>query len=210
MKTAIAVILVLAVYFPQSVHTQVRIGLHFGANISSLTEPNQWEWQSRYQGGIVCDIQIAKPLLLVVQLNYVEKWAGLDHSPWGQEAFGVYHVTLQHSFIELPVYVRWQPVNSTLRWFIEGGPSIAYIISEKLAWWHLPLRTWTETMRGDFRSVDVTATIGTGLELGIGESLSIAGMVHYSYGFVRVFKDSEKGNSTTVGIQPGVSIMYCL
>ncbi len=210
MKTAIAVILVLAVYFPQSVHTQVRIGLHCGANISSLTEPNQWEWQSRYQGGIVCDIQIAKPLLLVVQLNYVEKWAGLDHSPWGQEAFGVYHVTLQHSFLELPIYIRWRPVNSTWRWFVEGGPSIAYIISEKLEWWHLPLRTWTETMRGDFRSVDVTATIGTGLELGISESLSIAGTVHYSYGFVRVFKDSEKGNSTTVGIRPEISIMYGL
>ena len=210
MKAVIAVIFVIVSYLPSSVNAQVRIGRHYGANISRLTEPRQWEWQSRYQGGLVCDIQISKPLFLVVQLNYVEKWAGLDRSPWGQEAFGSYHVTLQHSFLEMPIYIRWQPVNSTLRWFIEGGPSIAYIVSERLAWWHLPLRTWTESMRGDFRSVDVTATIGTGLELGISESLSIAGTVHYSYGFVRVFKDSEQGNSTTVGIQPGISLMYGL
>ena len=210
MKAVIVVILIIVLYLPSSLNAQVRIGLHYGANISSLTEPRQWEWQSRYQGGLVCDIQISKPLLLVVQLNYVEKWAGLDRSPWGQEAFGSYHVTLQHSFLELPIYLRWRPVNSTLRWFVEGGPSIAYIISEKLEWRHSHLGTWTETMRGDFRSVDVTATIGTGLEVGISERLSIAGTVHYSYGFIRVFKDGEQGNSRSVGIQPGISLLYGL
>ena len=93
---------------------------------------------------------------------------------------------------------------------VEGGPSIAYIISEKLEWSHSHLGTRTETMRGDFRSVDVTATIGTGLEVGISERLSIAGTVHYSYGFIRVFKDSEQGNSRSVGIQPGISLLYGL
>jgi hypothetical protein len=213
MKAVIAVIFVIVSYLPSSVNAQVRIGLHYGANISRLTEPRQWEWQSRYQGGLVCDIQISKPLFLVVQLNYVEKWAGLDHSPWGQDASGVYHVTLQHSYLELPIYLRWRLTNSTVRWFVEGGPSIAYMISEKLDWWvrsGSAVRTWSEDMRDEFRSVDIALAIGTGVELGVTESLSIAGTFHYSYGLVRVFKDKDQGRATTLGLQPGVALLYAL
>ena len=121
---------------------------------------------------------------------------------------GRFHVTLQHRYIEVPIHLRWRPGDSTVLWFLEGGPSIAYMVSEKVEWSESITGIAFEETRDDFRSVDVSLRLGAGLEVPLTGTLSIAGAVYYSYGLVEFFKIDKA--STTLGIQPGIAIMYTL
>jgi hypothetical protein len=199
-------IFVVCMFWAQIGSAQLRFGLHGGTHTASFVEPDKWEWRTRGYGGLVCDFELSDHLLLIAQINYIEKWTGRDGLLWAYTTSDIFHTTLEHKYLEMPVYVRWRPGHSDVRWFCECGPTIGRLISAKAQLWSLSSGTWMEDLSGLFVRSDVTLSLGTGLEINPAPSMCVIVSAHYAYGLIDMSID-EMGTKTQ-GIQADVGLMY--
>jgi hypothetical protein len=141
---------------------QVRIGVHGGSRISSLSRPDygaEWNWLGKPMAGVSADVEVSDHLLLVIGFEYLQKWTALNGAPWTMSSGTTYFTTLRSTYTELPMYLRWRLDHSSARWFCDLGASLSHMISTV----HIL------TARGDvitvdlaeeFRTTDIASTMG--------------------------------------------------
>lgn len=188
--------------------SQTRIGVHWGMSYSTMTQPGEWEWRDRRSGGLGMEIRLSDSFRLATEINYIDKWAGYPSSPWGAIAWGLYHVTLQLSYIDVPVFLRWIAGRSPIMWYIDVGPSFGFMVNKKVEWWHSYLGTWEEYANGNFRTFTFALVAGAGAEYEISGRFSVGLLVHYSQEVTDPFMN--KRGSRAVAFQGGVQVMYTL
>lgn len=188
--------------------SQTRIGAHWGLSYSTLTQPGDWDWRNRRSGGLTLEVGLSSAFRLATEINYIDKWAAYASSPWGGPTWGVYHATLQLSYIDVPLFLRWVVGNSPINWYIDVGPSFGFMVNKKVEWWHSYLGTWEEYANGDFRTFNFALAAGAGAEFEISERFSIGLLVHYSQEITDPFMDNR--GSRAVAFQGGVQVMYTL
>jgi hypothetical protein len=147
--------------------------------------------------------------LLVTQINYVEKGMETGSPPWAVPDFGVYNFVFMNHYIEIPLFIRWQDRDSTPRWFLECGATIAYLMSAKVKLEHIAgayCKTQMFDRRDLYRDIDFTLSPGAGLEFQVSRSVFLVVAVHYSHGILDLFKEIEGSRSR--GIQPTCGIVF--
>jgi hypothetical protein len=189
--------------------SQVRIGAHGGVNLADIQEPSDYEakgmWHMRpyVQGGITCDIALSPHWIIATQVNYIKKGMITINHLWGLPYWGNTEVT--GNYIEIPIAVRWRIGEQPIRWFVEGGPSFAFLESAYLhSVWLQPGSPVegddVSEISGAYAKTEMTLTIGLGGEYNLTESLYITVSVHYAQGITEVFKRAWEGTRSQ-GVQ---------
>jgi hypothetical protein len=186
----------------------MRIGFQGGTHIANVTEASDWEWRARAYGGIVVDVEISDCFLLAAQINYIEKWLSRDMLLWGvQVADGFYRTTFELKYLEMPIYLRWRPGHSNVRWFVEFGPIIDRLVSAWAEIWGSRYGIRREDLGDSFRRTDVSLSAGSGLEITLGTSTFFTVSAHYEYGLMDI---SMEMRGRTRGIQAALGVMFAL
>jgi hypothetical protein len=209
-----AFIVAIVIALSSSTSAQTRVGVHVGTQVSTLsrgTHSNlEWNWIGKMSGGMSFDVACSESFLLAAQINFVQKWSGLNESPFTEPAsYTVYHFSLKGRYLEIPLYLRWRPINTTIKWFAEVGPTISFLVSvtgEKSMSYRT---TWTEGGTDWLNSTDVAIVAGTGLEVAVLRSICLTCTVHYTYGLVPVWFDNTDDWKWN-GVQADCGVMFNL
>jgi hypothetical protein len=187
---------------------QVRIGVHGGTDISSLTGPLDWKWQARPMIGIALDVELLENFLLVGQVNYAEKWTSRRGFWDGDPPTADMQLTVMHRYIEIPVYLRWRVGTSPLRWFCEAGPVLGRMVLPRVEWWVPGFAPVEGGEWGEFNRTGLSFAIGTGIEWAVALGMSASVSMHHSRSVIGLWRgDSEQ---KLVGIQIEAGVMWAL
>jgi hypothetical protein len=209
-----AFIFAIAIALSSSTSAQTRVGFHVGTQISTLsrgTHSNlEWNWIGKVSGGISLDVACAESFLLAAQMYLVQKWSGLNESPFTEPAsYTVYHFSLKGKHLEIPLYLRWRPINTTIKWFAEVGPTISFLVSVTGEKSITHQSTWTEDGTDGLHNTDVAIVAGSGLEVEVLRSICLTCSVHYTYGLVPVWLESSH-DWIWIGVQADCGVMFIL
>jgi opacity protein-like surface antigen len=193
---------------------QTRVGFHVGTQVSTLTRPTHgdadWNWIGKTFGGIVFDVRFANRLLLAVQLDWNQKWTGLNDSPFTEPgSYTGVHTTLKTDYLDMPIYIRWRPADSAIRWFVDVGPKLSFLLSSRVDMSALNVADWTRDVEQQLRRTDIGVAVGTGVEIDVAKSVCLTCAAHYTHGLVGVFQGSSN-DSKVIGVQAGIGVMIVM
>ena len=193
---------------------QTRVGFHVGTQISTLSRPThsnlEWNWIGKVSGGISFDVACAESFLLAAQVDLVQKWTGLNQSPFTEpDSYIIYHTTLKANYLEIPVYFRWRPINTTIKWFAEVGPKVSFLISASAEMSPAYSSNWTRDVKDQLRSTDVGFALGSGVEVEVVRSVCLTCSAHYTHGLVGIFQGSSN-DPKVIGVQAGIGVMIVM
>jgi hypothetical protein len=194
--------------------SQTRMGFHGGTHVATLSRAQhwnaEWDWLRRPSVGVSFDLVISDGFLAVVQIDLVQKWTGLNESPFTEPAsYTVYHTTLKCEYFDIPIYLRWRPSNTGVRWFAEVGPRVSLLISSQADMTLGPDEVRTRDVKEQMSSADFGITVGSGLEIDVSRAICLTVATHYTHSLVPVFRESAN-NSKLIGIQGDIGVMFVL
>jgi hypothetical protein len=209
-----AFMFVIAVALSTITSAQTRIGFDLGTQVSTLSRPTQghleWNWIGKASGGIAFDVAFAETFLLAAQVNFVQKWTGLNQSPFTEPAsYIVNQTTLKAKYLEIPLYCRWRPINGTIRWFAEVGPKVSFLISARADISVAFGDCLTRDLNDPMSNYDIGLTVGSGLEFVVSHAMSLVLSAHYTHGLVPFFRESPP-DYQWIGVNADCGVMFSL
>ena len=193
---------------------QVRVGVHGGVNLSYVTEPPNYHWTGTWErrtygfGGIVADFQFTQHWQLATEVNLIQKGIRIPLEAWGLSYPGT--VTLKANYYEVPLKIRYRSGGDPFGWYVEGGPSLAFVesgwahlVTEHLA--GLPQVDQTDYVGGIYRTFQPSLMAGLGVEYKITNLLTLMVSASYTYGLSDVYDDfwtdtKSRGSGCDLGL----------
>ncbi|MBK9270345.1 MAG: PorT family protein [Saprospiraceae bacterium] len=182
-----------------AVFGQMRVGLSFGPSMSNMTidgAESLIQSPEMYVGvrtGATTSYQFSDLFSLQSGVFYhrtgfqVNESIGLD--VFNQDIpVGLKAITQLH-FLEIPVLARLKVGTEKVKWFLEGGPQLSYALDGEvrtrasfLVDFNLG-RYDINMANSNFRRVEWTGVVGTGLDIGLNSHLNLELSAQYMHGF---------------------------
>ncbi|MBK7811006.1 MAG: PorT family protein [Saprospiraceae bacterium] len=182
-----------------SAFAQMHVGLAFGPSMSNMTidgAESLIQSPEMYVGlrtGATASYQFSDLFSLQSGVFYhrtgfqVNESIGLD--VFNQDIpLGLKAITQLH-FLEIPVLARLNVGTEKVKWYIEGGPQLSYAMDGEvrtrasfLVDFNLG-RYDINMANSNFRKVEWTGVVGTGLDIGLNEYLNLELGAQYMHGF---------------------------
>lgn len=203
-------VFVLALIFFSPVLKSQTIEIYGGTNIANLSDPGNliaggvWKSSVGFIGGISAAFSLTEKLFVNPGIRYVQKGT---KSEWTSQITGNVKATLTNSYLELPIYFKFEYANIGSQLFVIGGPSFAYLINSKTEadmqlFGHSSLNN-----KNDYESYDITFDLGLSSATQLNKQISILASVMYSFGVVKVSKLGSNEATRDLKILVGLSYL---
>lgn len=189
-------VLLLVVFLPLFLQSQSVIEIQGGTNIANLSNPNNliagavWKTRVGFIGGVSTVFNLSENVFINPGLRFVQKGT---KSEWTSFMTGDVKATLTNNYLELPVYIKYEFANISSQLFAIGGPSFAYLLSSTMEGKTQFQGNSSTDSKNLYKTYDVTFDLGISLQSPINEKISLLASAMYSFGFVKVSKNSDEG-----------------
>ncbi|MBK7256288.1 MAG: PorT family protein [Ignavibacteriae bacterium] len=188
---------------------QISIACQGGLNFANLSDPGNlaptavWSTQLGFVGLVSANFPIGAGFSVSPGFRFVQKGTRSD---WFLSPYGTFAINMYHSYIELPVYVKYALIDSRVRLSLLMGPSLGHLVSSRAKGTITSEGNVSFDVTEDYRSYDCSIDAGLECETPISETFSIVGSAAYSLGLVKIYKMG--GNERTRDIRVMVGIGY--
>lgn len=174
--------------------TPIALGVHVGANVGTVTfrADDQFNPPIHSSAGLAvggsAEIQMARLVYLQPELNFIQKGAtsGDDND---------FTTTLKLNYLEIPVLAKIKLDAGMVHPFVLAGPGFSYLVGSTASVDYKGAHSSASTNSKEINKFDVTATIGLGADIDLGDSISAVFEGRYGRGFRRINSETDKYHS---------------
>jgi len=200
LKTITLTIIICLILFSAPSICQLQIGAKGGINIAKYIHQETESWTTTLNGVVVGGIgryTLSDIFSLQLEANYIQK------------GFTIPDLLYERSnYLEFPIGLIIKFMNSDFRPYIYVGGGIGLVLNVETDWTDIPSGTPGGLgIIEYYRSSDITAQFGTGLEYFIVPSLSIILDARYTPGIFTITRQNWHPILWTSGIQVQLGIM---
>jgi hypothetical protein len=155
-----------------------------------------------YAFGLQLQTRIVGPLLTQVELKYLQGGTIVDLSGAvngsGQPYSG--KITFKSAYLEVPVLLKVELMQGSVRPFIIAGPSVGLLLAAKTLTEIAGLTPKEEDSKDGTNSKNISLVAGVGAEFMLGSGVGITADARYSFGLSDMAKE-EAGETSHTKIQ---------
>jgi Outer membrane protein beta-barrel domain len=181
---------------------QIRLGLHVGIRTSGFGAPERSSWPVRPNGGVSVEYSLTRTLKVAAQLDYVQHWIKMAGSPFG--GFDIYSSTFKSEYVEIPLFLRWKPEGSTVRWYCDIGLAMSQPVSANLESFD-GHGIVTSNVGGDLLNTYVSISIGFGAEIEVLNPIDLSIAAHYYNGLAEIIPQNQASRPLGLQMQLGLT-----
>ena len=207
-KTASYLICILVVTSPG--FAQRSISFHVGANIANLSNPGNLvssaTWYSRVGivGGVSVTFPVSTNLAVEPGFRFVQKGT---KSKWSYLSKDDVQSTLTNSYLELPVYLKYQLADFGSRLWVQGGPTISYLLSSWAKGTMSSFGEFSFDVIDDYRRYDASLDFGIVLDNPLSSDWELSLGALYSLGLVKINKSDSNEKTRDIRLMVGISYL---
>jgi hypothetical protein len=146
------------------------------------------------------NISLTDKMLISPGLRFVQKGT---ESKWWSNVTGSVQATVTNSYIEVPVYLKYELVDFGSKLFVLGGPAFAFLATSKTEGTVQFYGSNSLDTKEDYKSYDFSFDIGLAFQAPVSETLSIVATGAYSFGLVKIDQRGSDEQTRDVGVTLG-------
>jgi hypothetical protein len=202
----VSLALVGAILFALAARAQLSIECQGGVNLANLSNPGNlvagavWQTRIGFAAMASMNISLTDKMLISPGLRFVQKGT---ESKWWSNVTGSVQATVTNSYIEVPVYLKYELVDFGSKLFVLGGPAFAFLATSKTEGTVQFNGSNSLDTKEDYKSYDFSFDIGLAFQAPVSETLSIVATGAYSFGLVKIDQRGSDEQTRDVGVTLG-------
>jgi hypothetical protein len=190
-------------------HAQISIACQGGMNFANLSDPGNlapgavWSTRGGSVGLISANFPIGGGFSVTPGFRFVQKGTKAD---WTAPGLGTFASNLNNSYLELPVYAKYDLIDGQFRLSLLMGPSLGYLVSSRGEATISSVGHFLVDMKEYYKSYDCSVDAGLECATPISATFAIVGSATYSMGLVKIY--DMGGNERTRDIRVMVGVAY--